>query len=478
MEFRDKIQMLKDKIREKFRIFVISFELYKSPMHLLNLIIAVVTIVVGIIGGLYAYFENPTIKFYLIIFIVIIFFIFFYLLIDNIIYLMFPSTRWAKIIVDTYDNNPEIISYISKNIEIWLENITDFIKKQPNMINIIEYVKKDEIEKLEELSKKFLDSSSTNKLIEKKGNYLNALIVEASNSFQIPQSSLEDFIDTKIDVNQKIGIGIISSYNQIQNSIQQFIKASEDCRNATDYDSKESYGKIRKYHSEKIVDTGNDILRKGKCLENQIEWLKELDKRKWAIPKLIEIINESSTGNALAKLSKLLKHVYLFSWDNVPGNDNGRLVEFLNQNFGIEWVKTAKIRKIDGGRTIKVSTEKNFILMSLNDEKTKINLEIDDGRTDKFIAKMENSKLNLYKQAENPEDLWWLIQFAESRKGYRIGELLGLKVVKNNSSNRVLEWYGAPIPQKFVKEQKFFEEFDMLRGEALSRLWGFGTKFP
>ncbi len=89
---------------------------------------------------------------------------------------------------------------------------------------------------------------------------------------------------------------------------------------------------------------------------------------------------------------------YLFSWNNIPGNDNGRLIEFLNQHFGIEWIKTAKIEKIDGGSAIKVSTEKNFLLLKLNAEETKVNLKIDDSRTDEFVAKVENSKLNIYDQ--------------------------------------------------------------------------------
>ncbi len=87
---------------------------------------------------------------------------------------------------------------------------------------------------------------------------------------------------------------------------------------------------------------------------------------------------------------------YLFSWDKIPGRDNVILIEFLKQNFGIDWIKTAKIEKIEDGRTIKVSTEKNSLLLRLNDEKTKVSLKIDDVRTDKFIAKTENSKLNIY----------------------------------------------------------------------------------
>lgn len=90
---------------------------------------------------------------------------------------------------------------------------------------------------------------------------------------------------------------------------------------------------------------------------------------------------------------------YLFSWDEIPGNDNGKLIEFLKQKFGIDWVKKAEIEKIDNGNTIKVSTEINHLSLNLNQEKTEVIFKIDDGRTDKSIAKMENGKLNIYSKS-------------------------------------------------------------------------------
>ncbi|MCZ7391857.1 MAG: pentapeptide repeat-containing protein [Candidatus Methanoperedens sp.] len=92
---------------------------------------------------------------------------------------------------------------------------------------------------------------------------------------------------------------------------------------------------------------------------------------------------------------------YMFSWDNIPGNDSVRLIDFLKQNYGIDWVESAKIKKIDDAKTIKVSTEKNSILLRLNDEKTKAILTIDDGRTDEFIARSEDGKLNIHKGKAN-----------------------------------------------------------------------------
>ncbi len=92
----------------------------------------------------------------------------------------------------------------------------------------------------------------------------------------------------------------------------------------------------------------------------------------------------------------LLGDLYLFSWDEIPENGSVRLIDLLKQNYSIDWVKTAKMEKIDDGKTIKVSIEKNSLSLKLNDEKTEVNLKIDDGRTDKFIVKKENGKLNIY----------------------------------------------------------------------------------
>ena len=73
-----------------------------------------------------------------------------------------------------------------------------------------------------------------------------------------------------------------------------------------------------------------------------------------------------------------------------------RLVEFLKENFGIDWAKNAKLVKIDIVKMILVYTEKNSLVLKLNEEKTEVNLKIDDGRTDKLIAKMYANKLNIY----------------------------------------------------------------------------------
>jgi hypothetical protein len=88
---------------------------------------------------------------------------------------------------------------------------------------------------------------------------------------------------------------------------------------------------------------------------------------------------------------------YLFSWDEIPGNDDKRFIEFLKDELKIEWVKIEDISKIDDGKTIIVSNKEKSLSLKLSNEKTKVNLKIDDDRVYEFTVKTENGKLNIYK---------------------------------------------------------------------------------
>ncbi len=109
---------------------------------------------------------------------------------------------------------------------------------------------------------------------------------------------------------------------------------------------------------------------------------------------------DRKAGEGFIELINEMDEEY-FNWEEIPGNDDGRLIEFLKQNFDIDWVKTAKIEKIDSGKTIKVSLENKSLSLRLNDEKNNMNLKIDDGRAEKFIVKVENGKLNVYSEKKS-----------------------------------------------------------------------------
>ena len=87
--------------------------------------------------------------------------------------------------------------------------------------------------------------------------------------------------------------------------------------------------------------------------------------------------------------------VRMFNWNEVPGCHIKLLEEFLLYRFRVYWVKTAKVEKTDN-MVIKIYTDKNYLFLKLNNSKTIANLEIDDGRTYKLLAKMEKGALNVY----------------------------------------------------------------------------------
>jgi transposase len=142
---------------------------------------------------------------------------------------------------------------------------------------------------------------------------------------------------------------------------------------------------------------------------------------------------------------------YLFSWEKIPGNDNPRLIAYLIQKFNIEWVKAAKIKKNDDGKTIRIASETNFLSLTLNDDKTNVHLEIDDGRSDKFIVGTENDEVKIY--LEN-------MHVVGSLKHNQVKALMEVPLSEYNflyKSSKVNEVYGYK-----TKKKVFGQEFTIV----------------
>lgn len=88
--------------------------------------------------------------------------------------------------------------------------------------------------------------------------------------------------------------------------------------------------------------------------------------------------------------------IYLFSWDKIPGDGSGILIDFLKEIYDINWVEKAEIEKIDNDKTIRVFNEQNSLSLRLNKRKSKAILEINNLRPYEFIVKAENNKQNIY----------------------------------------------------------------------------------
>lgn len=103
----------------------------------------------------------------------------------------------------------------------------------------------------------------------------------------------------------------------------------------------------------------------------------------------------------LSAFHELKKEMYLFSWETVQKKINKKFTIFLKKRFDIELVIKPNIEKIDD-KTIKVSTEANHFFLKLNSDETKVNIEIDNGRTDEFVVRNKNDELRIYKEIALP----------------------------------------------------------------------------
>lgn len=150
---------------------------------------------------------------------------------------------------------------------------------------------------------------------------------------------------------------------------------------------------------------GIDLFQKGKyeyslqafekTLELRPDFAEAWHNKGLVLTKLGRAGDAHKAFEEAGKLNPIFAQRYLFSWDEIPGNDSGKLIEFLERIFGIDWIKTAKIVKTNDGKTINVYTEKKSLSLTLNDEKTRVHLKIDE-QTYLYTAEIMNGKLNIY----------------------------------------------------------------------------------
>jgi hypothetical protein len=156
---------------------------------------------------------------------------------------------------------------------------------------------------------------------------------------------------------------------------------------------------IRPLMPEDMVTKDNKEL--GSIIEQKIKGYKYLKER-------TRVLYESLLQDKTNLMKAQEKIGYLLNWDKIPGNDNIRLIEFLRQEYGMDWVEKENIKKSVDGNTISASAGYNSFSLILNTEKTKVDLRIKDVKTsvfsgiDEFIAKMENGNLTVYLDAHKP----------------------------------------------------------------------------
>ncbi len=145
----------------------------------------------------------------------------------------------------------------------------------------------------------------------------------------------------------------------------------------------------------------------GKTESVVVPFLNQAISNKWRLaPRMIYVLPTRALCNQMHdrisryadKVSLLDEKSYLFCWDEIPGKDSDRLKQFLMQRFNLKWIQAANIEKKDDGKTINISDEKHSISLKRNDEKMKVDLTINDGRSTELLSAKENDKLKIYRK--------------------------------------------------------------------------------
>jgi hypothetical protein len=85
---------------------------------------------------------------------------------------------------------------------------------------------------------------------------------------------------------------------------------------------------------------------------------------------------------------------YLFSWENVPGNESNILSDYLMNDLEIDWVNNAQIIKTDDNNTIRVFSPNNSVELKLADNKNTVLITPNDIQ---LKVKEEDNKFCIYK---------------------------------------------------------------------------------
>ncbi|NJD54727.1 MAG: hypothetical protein FIB07_17945 [Candidatus Methanoperedens sp.] len=116
------------------------------------------------------------------------------------------------------------------------------------------------------------------------------------------------------------------------------------------------------------------------------------------------------------------ENIYLFSWENVPGNESHRLLNYLKNNRHLDWVENAKITKDVENKTIHIFTDNNSIEIIRYNETSYLKI----GDVYDLLVRQENGRYNVY-------DVKYGNKYNISERCYAVYDIS----IKNNGSSPI-----------------------------------------
>ncbi len=162
-----------------------------------------------------------------------------------------------------------------------------------------------------------------------------------------------------------------------------------------------------------------DFVKDFLCfMEGSIDQLLPSDHHYMSIADELEALGKSNYP--YTQDANVEKEEYVFTWENVPGNEEGRLKRYLRQSFYIHWAEDdeATIVKLDEGKTIILSIDKTTMVggfeskiegsveIKLDESKNRVYLKITDGKTYDLKVKTEGNIHKIFRE-QNLIDTWY-----------------------------------------------------------------------
>ena len=118
-----------------------------------------------------------------------------------------------------------------------------------------------------------------------------------------------------------------------------------------------------------------------------------------------QINSEKIDLNLIKDSIKQIEEYYDFNWNNIHEKDKLKLLNYLQDNFNLIWEISPEIKKLENDNTILISTEKNSVLIKVNNDKTKAVITIDDEQVSEHFIDNENLKLKVFNTNYNDAEL-------------------------------------------------------------------------
>lgn len=173
------------------------------------------------------------------------------------------------------------------------------------------------------------------------------------------------------------------------------------------------------------------------------------------------------------------KDIYLFTWENVPGNQSHILLNFLKNDFNINWAENANIIK-DEDKTIRILTDENSIELKLYNDSAQSWISTGAGQSLGLWVLGENGTNNVYyKKYQNKYEIserYYAVYNLSIRNNgsgpfyfklndlhlYEGGRIFNATILEPNDSSSLLE-----VLQELENENKL-QDTTLLPGQSLN----------